>query len=157
MHQDPGECGGRMRKVTEVFGVTAAVVIALGLGVGIGGAGQRTATAEPSPTLSPVPSPTPTPSSVPTVTVMAKPEVKTVTVEVEKTPASCLAALDLASEGIGYMTETMNLSTSSIRAAGNYDIETIRSNLAKVNDLAAKVEAITPRMATQVAACRAKQ
>lgn len=77
----------------------------------------------------------PTPTPAPTVTVTAEP----VEVEVEKTPDSCLRALDLADEGFDITFRVFGYFGPAIQAV-------LDMNLSKMNQINRKIRKATKRM-----------
>jgi hypothetical protein len=122
----------------HLLGYLATAVIALTIGAA--GASGSTAAAE-------VPTPTPTA----TVTVPGPTE----TVTVEKTPASCLTALDLADKGFGFASEGFSAASDALTAVSNMDVAGIEDANVKLGDTAASFGTLAPEYAAAKAECRA--
>lgn len=119
----------------------ALLVFGLGAATASGGKGSAQAAA-------------PEPKPAPTVTVTApapEPVVKTV----EKTPQSCLDALDRAGAAIGFMSDIGPLSGKAVQAAFIRDaagLEAITSQVQALND---RLKKATPGIASASQECRA--
>jgi hypothetical protein len=106
------------------------------LGAGMAGAGQT----PPAPQTVEVPGP-------------VKEVVKEV--KVEKTPQSCLAALDLADQGFKYSSEAMRAAADGFHAAARFDVSGIEAANADLTAVNEKMSAMAPDLQTQKAECRA--
>lgn len=74
---------------------------------------------------------------------------------VEKTPQSCIDALDKTRDFIAVLNQLPDLSKEAMMATYAEDASRLNANTTKVNDLAAEIDALTPGIRTSVAACRA--
>jgi hypothetical protein len=92
-------------------------------------------------------------SPVPTATVTVTPEAEVV----EKTPPSCIKALDLIGQAVGIMGEQMDAALESMYAQRRVDIAGIQAQTERMDGLNEKVEELTEPTRVQVADCRSKR
>ncbi|ALY08895.1 hypothetical protein GALAXY_51 [Arthrobacter phage Galaxy] len=113
--------------------IAGFVVVALaGFGLGSGGKAE----------------PAPSPAAAPVV----KTETKTVTVE--KTPAACLRALDLADEALGYSGDAMGVMGEMFEAASRFDLAGVEAGSPKLDKLTGKIKGVSPRYLAAKDDCR---
>lgn len=117
----------------------ALVLMSLGFGMGQSAAGEESSTP-------------PVQAEAPEV----KTETKTVTeeVEVEKTPQSCIDALDYGDELIGYFSEALESAADSMGYAMDFDWDSLDGETAKLEKLTPKVEEARSNYDTAAAECR---
>ncbi|ASR83224.1 hypothetical protein FDI29_gp54 [Arthrobacter phage Abidatro] len=114
--------------------ITGFVVVALA-GFGLGSSGKD----------EPAPSPAPAP--------VVKTETKTVTVE--KTPAACLRAIELADEALGYSGDAMGVMGGMFEAAARFDLAGVEAGSPKLDALTGKMQGLSPRYLVAKDDCRA--
>ena len=126
-------------KGSKRFGWVAAGLFALGgltLGGLVGGSGDTTATM-----------PSPMPAATVTTTASAEP--------VEKTPQSCLDALDYADQGFEYAAKVLGYVEDAINAILSYDVARINRITDKVNGVSEKMGDLSPKYNAAKTDCRA--
>lgn len=119
----------------------AVAAAALLVGTGIGSATQ------PEPTTQTV-----TQTKVRTVPGPTKTVVKTDVQE--KTPASCLTALDYADQGFGYASESMGYAQEGFEAVSNLDIDKLQQVTPKLQRVNEKIGSLAPKYRAAKDACR---
>lgn len=127
----------RQWKLPTAIGATALLI---GVGIGTSAAGGVPETPEPE---------------VITETETVTEEVE-VEVEVERTPQSCLTAIDYAEEAIGYSSDIINTLSVGIEYYLDGDISGIEASTAQVESLTGDVERITPDYQAARDDCRSK-
>ncbi|NLE17168.1 MAG: hypothetical protein GX632_01340 [Propioniciclava sp.] len=132
-----------------------SLLLGVGLGNAAGGGGSGAAAPAPAPTVT-VTAPAPAPEPVPTVTVTAE-ATQTETI-VEKTPESCLKALDLAGEIMDAVaTEHLEMSEAAFTASQTGDVitfaERISEAMGKLTDTSNRLQ---PQVLVAASDCRSK-
>ena len=79
------------------------------------------------------------------------------TTTVERTPESCIKALDLIQEATGYMADQMGVLADNIYPLAYRDLDQIEANTAKVEALTKKIDVLTEPTRVQVDECRSKR
>lgn len=82
---------------------------------------------------------------------------KEVKVDVEKTPASCIRALDLAGEAMGIMAQVADLGGDTAIAAGTGNVRELNSITAQLEALNVEIVDLNAPTATAASDCRSKQ
>jgi hypothetical protein len=148
-----------MRKVFKVGLYTVAGLLVFSFGAGAGAAGKTApvaATPVPGPTVTvtsqPAPAVTVTPQPLPAVTVTAPVEKI-----VERTPQSCITALERAGSAMGLSSELADQLLKGMNAAYLHDAEGMGAVTAELKGLNAKMEAAKGPLAIASAQCRASR
>ncbi|UXE05197.1 hypothetical protein SEA_JAMUN_51 [Arthrobacter phage Jamun] len=114
------------------YGLVAAFVVVALAGFGLGSSGKGEAAPAPAPVV--------------------KTETKTVTVE--KVPAACLRALDLADEALGYSVDAMGIMGEMFEAAARIDLAGVEAGTPKLDALTGKITKLSPRYVSAKGDCR---
>jgi hypothetical protein len=74
---------------------------------------------------------------------------------VEKSPKSCLLALDLADTGFGYSQDAMTIVAAAFEAISNGDVEGLTTETGKLKGVSDKFTVLAPKYNAAKAECRA--
>ncbi|WNM65723.1 hypothetical protein SEA_VULPECULA_51 [Arthrobacter phage Vulpecula] len=116
------------------YGLAAGFLVVALAGFGLGSSGKGEA--------APAPAPAP----------VVKTETKTVTVE--KVPAACVRALDLADEALGYSGDAMGVMSGMFEAAARFDLAGVEAGTPKLDALTDKMTGVSGRYVSAKGDCR---
>lgn len=125
------------KKKIWLYAGGALVLMSLGFGMGQGASAEEAA------------EPAPVEAKTETVT-------ETVTEEVEKTPQSCIDALDYSDELTGYFSEALGVAADSMEHATTFDWDALDEDTAELERLTPLVETARSNYDTAAAKCRTR-
>jgi len=130
-----GRPKGDTWKKVGIAGLAFAILL---VGMGLGGAN----TPDPVETVKEVPGPTVT-------------KTQTVEKKVPVTPAACLEYITLSEEAFGYSAEAMGYMSEAMKAAAVIDVAGVQAASDKLGTVNPKLSALSPKVNSTKAECRA--